>query len=79
MLGIPRGVWVMGKDQIEDLRTIAIDLPRALINFIVQNPTAALKILGTIVRGPGALVTYTLPQTSADAIVKAFAFISRNK
>lgn len=42
LLGVPRGLWVMAGDQIQDVKTLAFDLPRALINFFCEDPAFAL-------------------------------------
>ncbi|MDF9800163.1 ABC-type proline/glycine betaine transport system permease subunit [Catalinimonas alkaloidigena] len=76
MLGIPRGNWVMAKDQVEDLKAIAIDLPRALINFIEQNPMKAMIIAGDIALNG---VIYTANVSLLKAIKKAFLRIYDKK
>lgn len=54
LLGIPRGVWVMGTDQIEDIKML-LSLVPLLIDFIQQNPGTTLTILaevGDVLGGP---------------------------
>lgn len=66
----------MAKDQVEDLKAIAIDLPRALINFIEQNPMKAMIIAGDIALNG---VIYTANVSLLKAIKKAFLRIYDKK
>lgn len=47
-LGLPRGIWVMARDQVQDIKALVFDLPRAVFNFIAEDPKFALEVLATI-------------------------------
>lgn len=59
-LGIPRGLWVMAKDQVQDVKALVFDLPRALYNFFAEDPKFALEVLGSLLSPGLGTVIYTL-------------------
>lgn len=59
-LGIPRGLWVMARDQVQDLKAMVFDLPRALYNFFAEDPRFALEVLGSLLNPAVGNVIYNL-------------------
>jgi hypothetical protein len=65
LLGVPRGLYVVGRDQVMDVKALVFDLPRALFNFIEANPQHALQIIGFI-RNPAAAITERVVRYALD-------------
>ena len=73
MLGIPRGIYAMGRDTIDDLKQIFWDLPRALFNFIAKDPKFALQVLGSVASPIAGKVMYELDPEFRRKITEAFS------
>lgn len=73
LLGVPRGLYAMARDSIQDLKSIAIDLPRALFNFICSDPKFALEVIGSLGSPITAQVIYQLDPEFRDRINKALS------
>ncbi len=77
MLGVPRGIWVMGRDQVEDIKSLVVDLPRALFDMIAKEPGRPLIVLGTpLPVGFTVLVGYTLGKKFNEALQENMALIA---
>ncbi|MCA9826931.1 MAG: hypothetical protein KC444_00820, partial [Nitrosopumilus sp.] len=73
LLGIPRGLYVMLRDTIEDIKTLTFDLPRALFNFFADDPKFALEILGVISNPSTGLIIYNLDREFQEKIRTGFS------
>jgi hypothetical protein len=73
LLGLPRGVYAMGRDTIQDLKMLVFDLPRALFNLIAKDPKFALQVIGSIISPTTGAVMYGLDSEFRDQINKAFS------
>lgn len=72
LLGVPRGIYAMGRDTIQDLKQLVWDLPKALFNFICKDVKFAAQILGSVVAPKLGTVFYALDPTFREKIHKAF-------
>lgn len=73
LLGIPRGIYAMGRDTIQDLKQLVWDLPRALFNFVADDPKFALQILASVVAPAAGTVFYELDPAFRQKITEAFS------
>lgn len=74
-LGLPRGIWVMARDQMQDIKALVFDLPRAVFNFIAEDPKFALEILASVTSPTLGQVIYRLDpefQKRIDAALSRF-------
>jgi hypothetical protein len=80
-MGIPRGIWVMARDQVQDIKSIAFDLPRAIFNFIAEDPKFALEVLASIPNPALGQVAYALDpdfRKKIDESLARFAGLAQN-